>query len=226
MVKDLWLREVERQLGYRFRHRALLQAALTHPSTADEKSGEFERLEFLGDAILTLLLSLRLFRDHPTLPPGKLTRLRASLVSRQALAKAAKAMGLDLLMLLGVGGEATGGRRRASILAATFEAVVAAVYLDRGLIPTEKFLQRHLLPHLTADATPDPKSRLQAIVQAQWKTIPRYRLIHRQGPAHSPTFEVVVEVNRREVGKGQGGSRRLAEQEAAQAALDQLGRDH
>ena len=220
---DSWLQEVEKKLGHRFRNRTLLRAALTHPSVKGEGK-TFERLEFLGDAILTFLVGLHLYQIHPHFSPGGLTRLRASVVNRTTLARAATRLGLAPLLRMGKGAKRE-IRDRPSILAAAFETVVAALYLDRGLATVSKFLTLHLLPLFDPDDVVDPKSELQTHVQAVLKVIPRYRLIRRRGPPHAPRFEVEVEAEGRTLAKGHGGSRREAERSAARAALIMMWKD-
>src|SRR3972149_2587672 len=215
--KDSWLRDAETKLGQRFRNRALLRAALTHPSVG-AKGRAFERLEFLGDAVLALVLALDLYRRFPNLSPGELTRLRASLVNRHALAQAA----IQLGVLRMEKSEDPEGRRRATILAAAFEAIVAAFFLDRGLGSVTKFLRQHLLPRLSPDLSLDAKSELQTGVQAVLKTLPRYRILKLSGLPHARRFEVEVQVNGQTLGRGKGGSRREAEQNAATRALTYL----
>ncbi len=221
--QDSWLQQAERKLGQRFRSRALLRAALTHPS-AGREGRAFERLEFLGDAILTLLLSLHLYRNYPDLSPGGLTRLRASIVNRTKLAQAAMQLGLPVMLRLGKS-EEPDGRHRSALLAAAFEAVVAALFLDRGLRGVTKFLQQHLLPLFPPDASLDSKSELQTLLQAMLKIPPRYRLLRHWGPPHARRFAVEVEVRGQRLGRGEGQSRREAEQGAARSALGYL-RDH
>jgi ribonuclease-3 len=218
--KDSWLKEAEAKLGQRFRNRALLRAALTHPSAGAEGRA-FERLEFLGDAILSLVLALDLYRHHPHLSPGELTRLRASLANRNALAEVATQLGLPAMLRMGKSEEPE-GRRRATTLAAAFEALVAALFLDRGLGPVTKFLRQHLLPRLSPDFSLDPKSALQTSVQAAIKILPRYRILKLAGLPHARRFEVGVQVKGETLGRGKGASRREAEQNAARAALAYL----
>jgi ribonuclease-3 len=218
--KDSWLKEAEAKLGQRFRNRALLRAALTHPSAGAEGRA-FERLEFLGDAILSLVLALDLYRHHSHLSPGELTRLRASLANRNALAEVATQLGLPAMLRMGKSEEPE-GRRRATTLAAAFEVLVAALFLDRGLGPVTKFLRQHLLPRLSPDFSLDPKSALQTSVQAVLKTLPRYRILKVSGLPHARRFEVEVKVSGQVLGRGKGASRREAEQNAARAALAYL----
>lgn len=220
---DVWVQEVETILGHRFRTRALLRAALTHASVGAEGK-TFERLEFLGDAILTFLLGLHLYQTYPNFPPGGLTRLRASMVNRTTLARAASRLGLPALLRLGKGTKRA-ARERPSIRAATFEAVVAALYLDRGLGTVSKFLKQHLLTLCDPHDFLDPKSELQTRVQAFRKVTPRYRLLLHRGPPHAPRFEVEVEAEGRRLATGRGGSRREAERSAARAALAIIRKD-
>lgn len=219
---DAWVQEAEKKLGYRFRNRALLQAALTHPS-AEGETPAFERLEFLGDAILTLLVGLHVYERYPALPPGGLTRLRASMVNRAALARAAAHLGLHTLIQMGRS-EQTSGPGRPSLLAAAFEAVVGALYLDRGVDAVASFVERHLLATSRPDVSLDPKSELQTLVQATLKVPPRYRLVRQSGPSHARRFEVEVAVKGEVLGQGRGESRRAAEQAAARAALANWGK--
>lgn len=219
---DGWVKEAEKKLGYRFRNRALLRAALTHPSAGGETRA-FERMEFLGDAILSLLVGLHVYERYPALPPGGLTRLRASMVNRAALARAAAHLGLHTIIQMGKS-EQTGGPGRPSLLAAAFEAVVAALYLDRGVDAVASFIERHLLATSRPDVSLDPKSELQTLVQATLKMPPRYRLVRQSGPSHARRFEVEVVVKEDILGKGRGESRRAAEQAAARAALAKWGK--
>ena len=218
-----WVQEVERRLGYRFRRRTLLRAALTHPSAGAEGKA-FRQLAFLGDAILTFLLGLHVYQGHPHLPAGALTRLRASVVNRTTLARAAAELELPMLLRLGKGAEPE-GRERPSVLATSFEAVVAAIYLDRGLGAVSTFLEHHLFPLTIPEDSLDPKSELQARLQRVFKIRPRYRLRRQLGPPHAPRFEVEVSAGGRRLAKGMGRSRQEAERFAAQAALTALWRD-
>ncbi len=222
--KDSWVRDAEKKLGHRFRSPALLRAALTHPSVGSDGRA-FERLEFLGDAILTLLSGLHLYQSYPELPPGELTRLRASLVNRTTLAQAATHLDLPTMLRLGKSLEPA-GRHRPTLLAAAFEAVVAAVFLDRGLVSVTRFLNRHLLSLFNPDVSLDPKSELQTVLQTALRIPPRYCLLQSWGPPHARQFEVEVEVRGEKLGRGKGGSRREAERAAARRALSHLRLNH
>lgn len=219
-----WLSKAERTVGHRFRNRELLRAALTHPSTGEDGKA-FQRLEFVGDAVLTLLMSLHLYKRYPDFPPGLLTRLRASLVNRRTLAHAATQLGLPDILRLGKA-EERGGRRRPTLLAASFEAVVAALFLDGGRDAVTAFLENHFFPLISPDPSLDPKSELQHLVQTALKVPPRYRLLHHWGPPHARRFEVAVEVRGQILGRGKGDNRREAEREAAHVALTYVRENH
>lgn len=217
-------------LGLEFRDPRLLQQALVHRSFLNEQGGlpsdSYERMEYLGDAVLELAISTELFRRFPSLSEGELTKGRASLVQGETLARVAGRLGLGEFLLLGKGEEANGGRRRESILAAAFEAVVAAVYLDQDFHGASQFVLRTMAKELEefrqqGSAPENPKSRFQEYVQAKGRPAPRYRLVSSQGPDHSPLFTVEVLVDEEAVGTGQGGNRADAERSAA---LDALGR--
>ena len=220
------LTEIEAQLGVAFHNRALLLTALTHRSwgneNADTDSAQNERLEFLGDATLGLVVSELLYQDYPRLDEGELTLLRAALVCGKTLARLAQQILIPPALRLSHGEEINGARMRVQILANAFEAVIGAVLLDRGWVTTRSCVRALLLPelaHLDHTATRDPKSLLQEWVQAREHTQPRYELIAMQGPQHAPTFAVAVWVNDRELGRGVGRNKHRAEIDAAQNAL-------
>jgi len=224
-------RGLESALGLRFRHPELLQRALVHRSFLNEQGGEaadsYERLEFLGDAVLGMVTAAELYRRYPQQPEGELTKSRAALVCREALAQVARRLGLGDFLLLGKGEEANDGRQRDSILAAAFEAVVAAVYLDRDYAAARKFLLRVMAEELDGffqEGLPpeNPKSRLQEHVQGLGHPAPRYRVVSTLGPDHSPLFTVEVLVEDQVAGLGQGRKKVDAERAAAQAALGRL----
>lgn len=220
--------EVETRLGYRFRDPWLLETALTHSSHRHERqhvATDYERLEFLGDALLGFLVADRLFRDDAEASEGLLSRRRIAVVRRSTLADAAQAMGLGEVVRLGRGEAASGGGRKASVLADVFEAVLGAVYLDGGLRAARAFVRRHLGERLreTEGAEPDdPKTTLQETIQGRSRRTPRYRLVSTSGPAHAMLFEAEVTVAGRVLGRGSGTNRKRAESEAARAALAAL----
>jgi ribonuclease-3 len=226
------LAQIEERLGHRFKDRSLLEMALTHRSHAHERGGagatHYERLEFLGDALLGFLVSERLYREDAAAAEGALTRRRQTVVRTSTLARVSRELGLGEAILLGKGEERTGGRGKISLLADAFEAVLAAIYLDAGIRQARSFVTRHLGPILRAanrrdQAGDDFKTLLQEAVQSELQQPPRYRIVSTTGPAHALQFHVEVLVNDRVLGSGTGTSRKQAEQQAAQQALQALG---
>lgn len=247
---DLWWRSVSRQpdteeqerasrqyeelqtaLSYTFRRPELLIEALTHRSFAYERPApgvtHNERLEFLGDAVLQLVSSALVYRLFPAYDEGQLTELRSSLVRASALAGLARGLSLGGYLRLGKGEESTGGRDRELLLASAFEALLGALFLDGGLTKVRRFLE----PRLEAEARQalsqkrikDSKSLLQEAAQAQMGVTPRYRVVSEDGPSHDRTFVVEALLGDRVVSRGEGRSKRQAEQEAARSALDDPG---
>jgi ribonuclease-3 len=218
---------LEARLGHRFRDRRLLEQALSHPSSShgrDEGVSGCERLEFLGDAVLGLVVSELLMERCPERPEGWLTRARADAVNQAALAARARALELARWIRLGRGERLQGGAEKPSILADILEAVLGAMYLDAGLGPVRALLERELGP-LSADLEParaDAKTRLQELLQARGEGTPRYHTTETRGPAHALQFEVEVRLGERVLGLGSGPSKRAAEQEAARRALEIL----
>jgi ribonuclease-3 len=221
------LAELERRLRVRFRDRRLLFNALIHRSAVNERPDlrltSNERLEFLGDAVLGMIVAERLYRAYPEATEGVLTVTRSSLVCEASLAKWARAIGLGPYLLLGRGEELAHGRERDGLLARAFEAVIGAMYLDRGLARVARFLDRFITPALGAipgaRALLDAKSRLQQLSQAERDAVPRYHVIAITGPQHSPTFTVEVQIAGQPIARGTGRSKRAAEQAAAERAL-------
>jgi len=225
------LAALETELGYRFKNCELLQTALTHRSHSHEcgvgASGSYERLEFLGDALLGLFVADWLFRKDPVAGEGDLSRRRQTVVRTSSLAAVARRIGLGDAIRLGRGEELTGGRRKTSLLADLFEAVLGAVYLDGGIRPARAFVNRHLGGALIETGerghrTDDYKTRLQEAVQAKLQRTPSYRIVSTTGPAHALDFEVEVLVEDRILGRGCGSNRKRAEQDAAKHALEYL----
>lgn len=215
---------LQKVLGYRFRDDGLLEQALTHRSVG---SGNNERLEFLGDAVLGLFISEALFHRFPYVEEGDLSRLRAHLVKRDRLAEVAKELDLGPLLNLGSGERKSGGRRRDSILADAVEALLGAVYLDGGYLPARTMIERLFQSRLDAlpepEALKDPKTRLQEHLQARHARRPEYELLEEHGVAHSREFRVRCRLpDQDKTVEGTGSSRRKAEQAAARAALDEL----
>ncbi len=215
-------------LRYRFRDPRLLVTALTHRSHVYEQGRDagssYERLEFLGDALLGLLVTDWLYRDDEGAAEGLLTRRRQAVVRASTLAAVATRLGLGQAIELGRGEERTGGRQKTSILADAFESVLGAIYLDGGIRSARAFLRRELGPDLRGTrgaswTSDDFKTRLQEAVQARLQQIPRYRIVSTSGPGHALEFTVEVRVDERILGQGTGNNRKAAEQEAAGEAL-------
>ena len=227
VVTDLSL--FQEKLGYRFHNVTYLTIALTHSSFANEgKKGDVcnERQEFLGDAVLSIIVSDYLFRNHAKMPEGDLTKLRAALVCEKALCLYAEELGLGDFLMLGRGEEATGGRQRPSILADAFEAVIAAIYLDGGIEPAREFVLRYVVPTIgnhTKVAFKDYKTILQEIIQKNPEERVTYELVEESGPDHNNRFVVEVHLNSNVIGRGEGRSKKSAEQAAAQMALELMG---
>ena len=224
------MRELEKKLNYTFRDPGLLSEALSHSSYANEHRSaglrSNERLEFLGDSVLGFVTAEFLFLQHPDLPEGDLTRIRAALVCEQSLYEVARKLDLGRYLKLGRGEEAGGGRERTSILADATEAVFAAVYLDGGIGAASTLIHRVLLDaekeEVVEERRRDYKTALQELVQRQADQVLTYRMIGEEGPDHDKTFLAEVLLNGTQVGTGSGHSKKEAEQSAAKAALRKL----
>jgi ribonuclease-3 len=218
---------LEERLGYTFLDHRLLEAALTHTSALPPggvRAGE--QLEYLGDAVLGLVIADLLLRAFPQLDEGELSRRRATLVRAPTLAAKAAALGIGPALRLGRGEDRGGGRAKASILASTYEAVLGAIYRDGGFERARAVITRHFTEELERGGvagTPDWKTTLQERIQAEHRTVPEYRLAGEEGPAHARQFTVEVWVGDRYLARGQGTSKREAEQQAARAALESFG---
>jgi ribonuclease-3 len=212
-------------LGEAAAESSLLDTALTHDSYAAEKGGRAsnERLEFLGDAVLGAVVSHALYLRHTDQPEGMLSRLRAALVSRHALAQTAHRLEIAPMLLLGRGETAAGGAERPSILAAALEAIIGAVYLSEGLDASRRFIERHHLAHAKPSEVIDPKTALQEYAQAKYKKAPHYAIAAQRGPSHARVFTVSVSVAGKTVGSGEGATKKQAEAAAARAALVKIG---
>ena len=224
------MRELEKKMNYTFRDPGLLGEALSHSSYANEHRSaglrSNERLEFLGDSVLGFVTAEFLFLQHPDLPEGDLTRIRAALVCEQSLYEVARKLDLGRYLKLGRGEEAGGGRERTSILADATEAVFAAVYLDGGIGAASTLIHRVLLDaekeEVVEERRRDYKTALQELVQRQADQVLTYRMIGEEGPDHDKTFLAEVLLNGTQVGTGSGHSKKEAEQSAAKAALRKL----
>lgn len=222
------MQELEKKLNYTFRNPALLQEALSHSSYANEHRGGHlrsnERLEFLGDAVLGFVTAEYLFARHPEAPEGDLTRIRAALVCEQSLYEVARRLDLGRYLMLGKGEETGGGRNRTSILADATEAVFAAVYLDGGIQPVRELIVRVLLSQApAAEERRDYKTTLQEVVQRRSGQVLTYHMLSQSGPDHNKKFLFEVCLNDESVGRGEGRSKKEAEQAAARDALEKMG---
>ncbi len=217
---------LEAELGYTFRDRALLETALTHPSYGgDHNVTSYQRLEFLGDAVLELSTSRILYERYPALGEGQLTRLRSMLVREETLSEVARAWAVGPLIRLSAGEEKSGGADKPSILSDVCEAVLAAVYLDGGMDAAFALVIRMLESHLPDEGNPDAldaKSRLQEVLQHRGDPSPDYELIEQGGPAHQPVFRVRAMLKGEMIGEGSGQNKRAAQQQAALDALNRI----
>jgi len=228
MSADLY--QLQSTLGIVFNDPDLLKLALTHSSFINENPGtapvSYERLEFLGDAVLGLVIAEKLYHDLSGAPEGELTRLRAALVRREMLAQIAKSFSLGDYLYLGIGEEAGGGRQKPINLAGAFESLIAAVYIDKGFDAARTFILNLFGPqmHQQADqaAGSNYKSKLQEVMQASRQITPEYQIVSASGPDHDRNFTVEVKVGDEVLGQGCGKSKKTAEMEAARAALKSL----
>jgi len=221
--------EFLRNKGIKVNNEELIRRAFVHSSYVNEHKSEKndnERLEFMGDAVLQVWVSDRLFRLDPPLKEGKMTTLRSQLVCEQALATYSRELGLNRFLLLGQGEEKTGGRNRDSIIADNFEAMLGALYLDLGYEPIDIILNEVLIPYITNgnafEIVMDYKTKLQEYIQADSRRVLKYELIETHGPSNSPVFTMNVIADGIVLGKGVGNSKKKAEQNAAKDAFNKL----
>ena len=230
-MDPLSIQSLAERLGMKASGQKLLLQALTHTSYAHEdgRQGEDnERLEFMGDAVVQMVVTEHLFKQFPGISEGQLARMRAAVVKAESLAQAARRMGLGAYLLLGKGEERSGGRERTSLLSDAFEAITAAVYLDSGWEAARSFVLRALSVELAGlhqpKRTVDPKSALQERLQATSKQTPHYRLVSESGPDHEKRFISEVLHEGKVLGRGAGQSKKASEQAAAAVALERLAR--
>lgn len=224
------IKELMKILGYEFKDESLLQTALIHRSYLNESNKNEvkhnERLEFLGDAVLELIVTEALYSHYPDRPEGELTSFRAAVVRTESLADSALKLGYGEYIRMSRGEEATGGRTRPYILANTFEAVLGAIYLDGGFTACKALVERELLPKLERIVSErldiDPKSKLQELTQEIYKFTPNYEVVAEEGPDHDRTFTSRVMINGKSFGSGKGKSKQEAEQNAARKALAKI----
>ena len=231
-MNHLNLEEFERKIEYTFSDKNLLILALTHSSYANEiKKGSHEnneRLEFLGDAVLDMVVSEYMYRHFPNMPEGELTKLRAAVVCEGSLAELSRKLGIGRCMLLGKGEESTGGRNRDSILADAFEAIIGAICIDGGMEAVTKYIMRFMVDQIEHTKSNfrnlDCKTHLQEVIQKISKVPLKYAIVDEQGPDHDKTFLAEVLLNGARVGTGSGHSKKEAEQNAANNALEHMNR--
>ncbi|HBB66520.1 MAG: ribonuclease III [Elusimicrobia bacterium GWA2_56_46] len=216
---------IERAIGYTFRNKELLREALTHKSfsTERDRAGHNERLEFLGDSVLGLIVSCYLFNEHPAQDEGYLSKVKSVLVSRANLADWAAALNLGEHVFLGAGEHQTGGKKRGSILSNCLEALIGAIYLDGGLKPAAEFVECRLhAQDMGGMEEQDYKSVLQEVIQKRHKKPPEYEIMTTEGPEHDKVFTVRVRIGKKTLGMGSGRNKKEAQQAAAKTALDYL----
>lgn len=223
------MNSLEKRLNYKFKNIDLLKNALVHSSYANEVRGSVhsnERLEFLGDSVLSVIVSEHLYNKFPNMPEGELTRMRASLVCEKSLCEFSRELGIGNYLKLGKGEDKNGGRERDSILADAFEAVLAAVYLDGGMDAAKAHIMNTVLrdiKHCEDDTFKDYKTTLQEVIQRNPEESVSYILVNESGPDHNKSFTVEVRLNSNVIGKGTGKSKKQAEQMAAKQALELMG---
>lgn len=220
------LRQCQQQIGYSFKKVELLAAALTHASSADQRKDSNERMEFLGDAVLALVVCEELYRRLPDALEGEMTKIKSAVVSRRTCARVADRLNLAAHLLLGQGMEADEHLPR-SLAAAVLEALIAAIYLDGGIDPAREFIMRAMGPELDAAASSEHhfnyKSQLQQYAQRRLNQTPQYDLLDEKGPDHSKCFEIAVTIGSRQFPSAWGPNKKEAEQKAARLALVTLG---
>jgi len=224
---------LQNTLGISFKDISLLEQALVHSSYINENPGlaptSNERLEFLGDAVLGMVVAEKLYQDYPYYNEGEMTKLRSNLVRRETLARMARAINLGDHLYLGKGEEAGNGRNKTANLAATLEAVIAAIYLDEGPSAVREFILRildtELIKAVNQGTGVDYKSELQELTQSREQKTPSYQVIETAGPEHNKTFKVEVRLGETLLGTGTGKSKKAAEAEAARSALGNLSND-
>lgn len=222
--------DLQNKIGYQFKNPALLNEALTHSSYANEHKSQHikynERLEFLGDSVLSIVVSDYIYKNCPELPEGELTKLRASLVCEKSLYEFAKKIDLGKYLILSKGERNNGGADRPSILSDAFEALIAAIYIDGGIAPASKHILNFIIPAIKNSKKKkinDYKTTLQEIIQKNPGEKLEYVLVKESGPDHNKHFVVEVHLNSNVIGKGGGRSKKEAEQQAAREALELMG---
>lgn len=226
----MFLKELEKILDYRFKNKNLLQEAFTHKSYLNEskrqEGRDNERLEFLGDAVLDLVISEQLMIQNPLFPEGDLSKMKSKMVSERALERVSRRMNLGKFLFLGKGEELTGGREKASLLADSLEAIIAAIYIDGGFASAKRFTMLAFSPEFESldqsKELQDFKTELQEYCQREFDTLPKYNVLKEIGPDHKKIFEVEISIKGKLLGSGKGRSKKEAEQQSARKALEKL----
>lgn len=226
----MFLKELEKILDYRFKNKNLLQEAFTHKSYLNEskrqEGKDNERLEFLGDAVLDLVISEQLMIQNPLFPEGDLSKMKSKMVSERALERVSRRMNLGKFLFLGKGEELTGGREKASLLADSLEAIIAAIYIDGGFASAKRFTMLAFSPEFESldqsKELQDFKTELQEYCQREFDTLPKYNVLKEIGPDHKKIFEVEISIKGKLLGSGKGRSKKEAEQQSARKALEKL----
>lgn len=224
MLEGYSINELQKRIGYSFKNIELLKQAITHSSYSNEqkinRTAHYERLEFLGDAVLELITSEFLFQNYPYEQEGKLTKMRASTVCEPTLAFCAKDLEIGKFLLLGKGEEGTGGRERESITSDAMEAIIGAIYLDGGVEEAKKYIYKFILSDLEdKHLFYDSKTNLQEMIQGEFRNEFHYEVVEESGPEHDKTFRVKVLMEGKTIGNGTGRTKKAAEQKAAYEAL-------
>lgn len=220
---------LEKKLGVVFKNKSILRTALIHRSYRNENRKENknnERLEFLGDAVLELIISSYIFRTFLEKPEGELTSIRSAIVRTESLAQESKKLGIGEHLLMSKGEETSGGREKEYLLADAYEAILGAIYLDSGFKTCERFVEKTLLQKvddiMEKELFIDPKTKVQEIIQAKYKITPVYQTIDEEGPDHQKSFTVGLFVDKKRLSTGKGHSKQKAEEDAARNVLDSL----
>ena len=224
------MNKIEKKLGVSFEDKKVLKRALTHRSFLNENRGmglkNNERLEFLGDAVLELIISSKLFHAYPDRAEGELTGIRSALVRTESLAEESRKLEVGQHLLMSKGEEDSGGRDKDYLLANAYEAILGAIYLDKGLDECKKFVERTVLEQLDFivenELYIDPKTKIQELIQAEYKTTPTYEVVEEKGPDHEKFFTVVLKIGEKFSCKGYGPSKQKAEEDAAQKAIKRI----
>ncbi|MFN3550343.1 MAG: ribonuclease III [Endomicrobiia bacterium] len=218
------IEELQNLLGIKFKNKEILKTALIHKSWSVENKTKInnERLEFLGDSVLAVIVAEFLYKSYPTKDEGELSKLKSVLVSKQQLSKWAKEIRLDKYILISTAEETSGGRKKDTIIAGTFESILGAIYLDQGIDKCRDFVIKKFLSKEIDIELKDYKSILQEILQKEFKTLPQYEIVKETGPDHNKEFDCIVKLGKELLGYGKGKTKKQAQQNAAKEALKNI----